>query len=70
MHYNKITFKGGFYFFKGLSKNTVLKVLDISFNKLGGNKDCTNEICNLIGRPHPELIHLDLSHNDFKEGDS
>ncbi|CAK73116.1 unnamed protein product (macronuclear) [Paramecium tetraurelia] len=70
LHYNKITFKGGIFFFKGLCKNSVLKVLDISFNKLGGNKDCTNEICNFIARPHPELIHLDLSHNDFKDSDS
>lgn len=45
-------------------------MLDVSFNKLGGSKACTEEICNLIGRPHPELIHLDLSHNNFRKEDS
>ena len=37
---------------------------------MGGDYECTKAICNVISRPHPELIHLDLSHNKFTEENS
>lgn len=35
LHYNQITSYGGVIIFKGLQKNQNLRVLDLSFNKLG-----------------------------------
>lgn len=46
-------------FFKALNKNSNLKVLDLSFNRLA----CSEDIANMIGKPHPELYHLDISYN-------
>jgi hypothetical protein len=46
-------------FFKALTKNTTLKVLDLSFNRL----NCAVDISVMLGKPHPELVHMDLSYN-------
>ncbi|KAM3145065.1 hypothetical protein pb186bvf_002740 [Paramecium bursaria] len=65
IQYNYISGNGGSYFFEGLYKNQNLKVLDFSYNKLGGVVDCTAEICKVLAKPHPELVHMDLSKNSF-----
>ncbi|KAM3131808.1 hypothetical protein pb186bvf_016058 [Paramecium bursaria] len=69
LQYNLISGRGGVNLFKGLIKNTTLKVLDLSFNHLGESSDCTSNICRIIQRPLQELVHIDLSHNKFTQNE-
>ena len=48
LHYNQITYKGGILFFRGLQKNLYLKVLDLSFNKMGSQQK--NELAQIISK--------------------
>ncbi|CAD8150190.1 unnamed protein product [Paramecium pentaurelia] len=70
LHYNQIRNQGGTVFFRALLKNQYMKVLDFSFNKLGQQKECVQMISEVLGKPHSELSHLDLSYNNFNNDDS
>lgn len=61
LHYNALVRMGPF--FKALTKNQTLKVLDLSFNRL----TCATEIAEVLGKPHPELNHLDIAYNRLTE---
>ncbi|KAM3145067.1 hypothetical protein pb186bvf_002742 [Paramecium bursaria] len=52
-----------------LIKNQSLKVLDLSYNSLGRNLLCTQSLCELIKKPNLEILHYDLSHNNFSEAE-
>jgi Ran GTPase-activating protein (RanGAP) involved in mRNA processing and transport len=47
LHYNHITQTSGLALIKALQKNQTLKVLDLSFNKLGGGGDLTRTLARL-----------------------
>lgn len=53
-------------------RNEYIKVLDLSFNRLGFHEknECLQAIVNVLVKPHAELIHLDLSYNSFGEQDA
>lgn len=44
LHFNQIKHNGGIILFKAMCKNQYLKVLDMSFNKLGGDKECATAV--------------------------
>jgi len=54
---------------KGLLQNRCLKVLDLSYNKLGQHEQsqCVDMWSEAILNPAVTLIHLDLSFNQFNE---
>jgi len=75
LHYNQINSLGGAHLFNALYKNTTLKVLDISYNCLGARSltdvsDSVVAMSKVISKPHPELVHLDVSHNNFSDQDA
>jgi Leucine-rich repeat (LRR) protein len=68
LHWNIIRAVGGAALFQGLASNTSLRVLDISWNALCHPQD--SQIGNVIAaafRKHPNLYHVDLSHNQLSE---
>ena len=70
LHWNLIKAVGGSVLFKGLACNTSLKVLDVSWNALCHPQDF--QIGTTIAaafRKHPNLYHVDLSHNQLSEED-
>ncbi|CAD8161725.1 unnamed protein product [Paramecium octaurelia] len=55
---------------KGLNYNKSIRVVDLSYNKIGqgdNNYECIKEWCSLLSNTYTELIHLDLSYNQFNE---
>ncbi|CAD8076292.1 unnamed protein product [Paramecium sonneborni] len=70
LHFNLIKNPGGLTIMKGLIKNQFLKVLDLSFNKLGQNQEFVSALSDVLIKPHPELTHLDLSFNRFNDDDA
>ncbi|KAM3145071.1 hypothetical protein pb186bvf_002746 [Paramecium bursaria] len=65
LQFNSITGKGGFFLLSGIIKNTTLKVLDLSHNNLGNHLDCCQILCKLVGKGQQELLHFDISNNNF-----
>lgn len=69
-HWNKITGKGGIYIAKALTNNKYLLVLDGSYNSLGSSSDnASSKAFSQLFKNNDFLLHLDLSHNGFKEID-
>lgn len=72
LHWNRIYAKGGIDIFEGLKSNSDLKVLDLSFNSLGKSMNritCAPQIGEFLSKDN-EMIHLDLSNNQFNKYDS
>lgn len=74
LHWNLIRGVGGAQIFAGLKSNDQLKVLDLSYNILGKGEQkkinaCVPGVCDFI-KTNVELVHLDLSNNNFTYADS
>jgi len=64
MQYNMVKQQGAILIFQGLLKNSDLRVLDMSQNKLGNNEESTSLLCKIL-RTNKSLVHVDLSFNYF-----
>lgn len=67
LHWNLIKGSGGRHIAKALQRNPIIKVLDISYNSIGGEGDseCIYQWCKLIENNKLELTHLDISYNNL-----
>ena len=51
-------------------KNINLKVIDLSFNHIAGEDPLISaNISKFLSKPHPELIHFDISYCGFNAED-
>ncbi|CAD8172454.1 unnamed protein product [Paramecium pentaurelia] len=70
LNWNQLGPIAGLFIAKGLNYNKSIKVVDLSYNKIGqsdNNYECIKEWCSLLSNTYTELIHLDLSYNQFNE---
>ncbi|CAD8094832.1 unnamed protein product [Paramecium sonneborni] len=70
LNWNQLGPVAGLFIAKGLNSNKSIRVVDLSYNKIGqsdNNSECMKEWCSLLSNTYTELIHLDISYNQFNE---
>jgi len=71
LSWNNFNSEAGIYIFHGLIENYILKVLDLSFNRLSkGKYKIAENIQSFLIKNETGLLHLDLSYNQFEIEDS
>ncbi|CAD8076826.1 unnamed protein product [Paramecium sonneborni] len=70
LHWNLIKGSGGAELFKALIPNKNMKVLDLSYNLLGCGGQSLTPILKQFFEENKDMIHLDLSANQFSLPDS
>ncbi|CAD8069790.1 unnamed protein product [Paramecium sonneborni] len=69
LHFNSINSNGGINIWKALFKNSSVKVFDISYNRTA-SLECAQQMAKVIIKQYPELMHIDISYNNFNEEQS
>jgi len=69
LHYNNFNGYDLESFVNKLSSNNVLKILDLSWNRLGASETCINKLSESL-KLNKSITHLDLSHNNIKYNES